>query len=41
MEYVGGESGVLVIAGLVVAALILGPRLPDWRLDLAGKAVAA
>jgi membrane protease YdiL (CAAX protease family) len=40
MEYVGGESGILVIVGLVVAALILVPRLRNRRLDQAG-AVAA
>jgi membrane protease YdiL (CAAX protease family) len=31
MEYVGGESGVLVIAGLLVAALILARRLRGMR----------
>jgi membrane protease YdiL (CAAX protease family) len=33
MEYIGGESGVLVIAGLLVAVIVLVPRLRRLRID--------
>jgi membrane protease YdiL (CAAX protease family) len=32
MEYIGGESGVLVIAGLIVFALIVVPRMRGTRM---------
>jgi hypothetical protein len=35
MEYIGGESGILVIAALLVFALIVVPRIR--RMDTAGR----
>jgi membrane protease YdiL (CAAX protease family) len=41
MEYLGGESGLLVIAGIGVAALFFVPRLRGKHLDATGRAVPA
>ena len=41
LEYVGGESGVLVIAGLVLVALVLVPRMRNLGFEQSASPAAA
>ena len=41
MEYIGGESGILVIAGLIIACLVIIPRLRGTALAPVDRPVMA